>query len=155
MYLSEMLLDLCNPLRKAAFFGAIFNTVPTYAEINLRTNEKSSLPDVNELFLIRTSLKSTYGDPGGINASLLSTALTRSKLLRQHLAIEPRGFGLSARANQVKTPVFRLRLLLGEPTSINLEHHFDDLFKLKKKFEALGMVIKDGTIYLPDLAGSI
>ncbi len=65
-HLSEMLLDLCNPLRKAAFFGAIFNSVPTYAEINLRTHEKSSLPDVNELFLIRTSLKSTYGDPGGI-----------------------------------------------------------------------------------------
>ena len=121
MYLSEMLLDLCNPLRKAAFFGAIFNTVPTYAEINLRTNEKSSLPDVNELFLIRTSLKSTYGDPGGINASLLSTVLTRSKLLREHLAIEPRGLGLSARANQVKTPVFRLRLLLGDLSNIGLE----------------------------------
>ena len=103
MYFYEIRLDLCNPLRKAAFFGAIFNTVPTYAEINLKTNKISSLPDVNELFLIRTSLKSTYG----------------------------------------------------EPTSINLEHLFDDLFKLKKKFEALGMVIKDGTIYLPDLAGSI
>ncbi len=65
-HISEMLLDLCNPLRKAAFFGAVFNTVPTYAEIDLRTKEKSSLPEVNELFLIRTSLKSTYGDPGGI-----------------------------------------------------------------------------------------
>lgn len=68
MYFYEIRLDLCNPLRKAAFFGAIFNTVPTYAEINLKTNKISSLPDVNELFLIRTSLKSTYGDPGGIAA---------------------------------------------------------------------------------------
>ena len=102
-HLSELLLDLCNPLRKAAFFGAIFNKVPTYTEIDLRTKEKSSLPEVNELFLIRTAYKSTNG----------------------------------------------------EPTSINLEHLFDDLFKLKKKFEALGMVIKVGTIYLPDLAGSI
>ena len=66
MHLSEMLLDLCNPLRKAAFFGAIFNTVPTYAEINLRTKEKSSLPEVNELFHIRTAYKSQYGDPDGI-----------------------------------------------------------------------------------------
>jgi hypothetical protein len=65
-HLSEMLVDLCNPLRKAAFFGAIFNTVPTYTEIDLRTKEKSSLPEVNELFQIRTAYKSTYGDPGGI-----------------------------------------------------------------------------------------
>ena len=62
-HLSEMLLDLCNPLRKAAFFGAIFNTVPTYSQIDLRTHENSSLPEVNELFTIRTALKSTFGDP--------------------------------------------------------------------------------------------
>jgi hypothetical protein len=99
MYFYEIRLDLCNPLRKAAFFGAIFNSMPTYAEINLRTHEKSSLPDVNELFLIRTSLKSTYG----------------------------------------------------EPTSIFLEHLFDDLFLLRDNFKALGMVLKDGEVYLPDL----
>ncbi|MDK2899040.1 MAG: site-specific recombinase [Patescibacteria group bacterium] len=64
-HLSEMLLDLCNPLRKAAFFGAIFNKIPTYAEIDLRTHENSSLPEVNELFMIRTILKSTCGDLTG------------------------------------------------------------------------------------------
>ena len=64
-HLSEMLLDLCNPLRKAAFFGAIFNQVPSYAEINLRTQIKSSLPEVNELFQLRTAYKSTYGDRTG------------------------------------------------------------------------------------------
>ncbi len=41
--------------------------------------------------------------------------------------------------------------MLGEPTSINLEHLFDDLFKLKDRFKALGMEIKDGKVYLPDL----
>ncbi len=101
MYFYEIRLDLCNPLRKAAFFGAIFNSVPTYAEINLRTNEKSSLPDVNELFLIRTSLKSTYGDL----------------------------------------------------TSINLEHFFDNLFRMCRRFRDLGMVMKGGEVYLPDLDG--
>lgn len=40
-HLSEMLLDLCDPLRKAAFFGAIFNKVPTYTEIDLRAHEKA------------------------------------------------------------------------------------------------------------------
>ena len=33
-HLPELLLDLCNPLRKAAFFGAIFNKLPTYEQIN-------------------------------------------------------------------------------------------------------------------------
>ena len=64
-HLSEMLLDLINPLRKAAFFGAIFNKVPTYTEIDLRTHEKSSLPEVNELFRIRNEYKSLYGDLTG------------------------------------------------------------------------------------------
>lgn len=64
-HLSELLLDLCNPLRKAAFFGAIFNKVPTYDEINLRTHEKSSLPEVNELFRLRTAYQSTFGDLTG------------------------------------------------------------------------------------------
>ncbi len=39
----------------------------------------------------------------------------------------------------------------GELTSINLEPLFEDLFKLRDNFKALGMVIKDGEVYLPDL----
>ena len=91
-----------------------------------------------------------FGDPGGIIYDA-SAPLTRSELLRERLVFEPRGFELSARVYQVKTPVIRLRLLLGEPTSINLEHLFDDLFKLRDRFKALGMEIKDGEVYLPDL----
>ncbi len=64
-HLSEMLLDLCNPLRKAAFFGAIFNSAPTYYQIDLRTQKKSSPPEVNELFRLRTEYKSVYGDRTG------------------------------------------------------------------------------------------
>lgn len=64
-HLSELLLDLCNPLRKAAFFGAIFNKLPTYDEINFGTHKNSLPPEVNELFQIRTEYKSLYGDPTG------------------------------------------------------------------------------------------
>jgi hypothetical protein len=39
----------------------------------------------------------------------------------------------------------------GEPTSIFLEPLFDDLFRLRDNFKALGMVLKDGEVYLPDL----
>ena len=51
-HLSELLPDLCNPLRKAAFFAAIFNKVPTYEQINFGTHKNSPLPEVNELFRI-------------------------------------------------------------------------------------------------------
>lgn len=64
-HLPELLLDLCNPLRKAAFFGAIFNKLPTYEQINFGTHKNSSPPEVNELFQIRTEYKSLYGDSTG------------------------------------------------------------------------------------------
>ena len=64
-HLSELLLDLCNPLRKAAFFGAIFNKLPTYEQINFGTHKNSPPPEVNELFQIRTEYKSLYGDLTG------------------------------------------------------------------------------------------
>ena len=64
-HLSELLLDLCNPLRKAAFFGAIFNKLPTYEQINFGTHKNSPPPEVNELFQIRTEYASLYGDLTG------------------------------------------------------------------------------------------
>ena len=64
-HLPELLLDLCNPLRKAAFFAAIFNKVPTYDEIKFGTHKNSSLPEVNELFRIRMDNKSFDGDLTG------------------------------------------------------------------------------------------
>lgn len=64
-HLSEILLDLCNPLRRAAFFGAIFNEMPTYADLDFETHEKSPLPGVNGLFRIAAISKSTFGGPAG------------------------------------------------------------------------------------------
>ena len=42
-------------------------------------------------------------------------------------------------------------ILYGEPTHINLELLFNDLFLLRDRFKELGMTIKDGEIYLADL----
>lgn len=44
-------------------------------------------------------------------------------------------------------------MVYGEPTHISMELLFDDLFALKDRFEVLGMIIKDGKVYLPDLEG--
>ena len=64
-HLPELLLDLCNPLRKAAFFAAIFNKIPTYDEIKFGTHKNSPPPEVSELFRIRMDDKSFDGDPTG------------------------------------------------------------------------------------------
>jgi hypothetical protein len=54
-HLSEILLELCNPLRRAAFFGAIFNEMPSYNDLVFET-KKSPLPEVNGLFQLTTNL---------------------------------------------------------------------------------------------------
>ena len=61
----ELLPELCNPLRKASFFAAIFNKVPTYDEIKFGTHKNSPLPEVNELFHVQMDDKSLYGDLTG------------------------------------------------------------------------------------------
>ena len=77
-HLSEILLDLCNPLRQAAFFGAIFNEMPSYTDLDFETHEKSPLPGVNGLFRIATAIQSTSGGPGGTRT--LDTLLKRQVL---------------------------------------------------------------------------
>jgi hypothetical protein len=64
-HLSEILLDLFNPLRRAAFFGAIFNEMPSYQDLVFETHEKSPLPGVNGLFQLAAISKSTFGGPSG------------------------------------------------------------------------------------------
>lgn len=64
-HLLELLLDLCNTLRKAAFFTAIFNKIPTYDEIKFRTHKNSPLPEVNELFRVQMNDNSFDGDLTG------------------------------------------------------------------------------------------
>ena len=64
-HLPELLLDLCNTLRKAAFFAAIFNKIPTYDEIKLETHKNSPLPEVNELFRVQMDDNSFDGDLTG------------------------------------------------------------------------------------------
>lgn len=64
-HLSELVLDLSNPLRRAAFFGIIFNQMPSYAEIDFETHKNSPLPGVNRLFRCILDAKSTSGGSDG------------------------------------------------------------------------------------------
>jgi hypothetical protein len=51
-HLSDILLHLRNPLRKAAFFGAIFDTMPKYDNLVDGTRDVSKITEVNQLFQI-------------------------------------------------------------------------------------------------------
>lgn len=44
-----------------------------------------------------------------------------------------------------------LSTFIGEPRRINLEPFFDNLFRLRDNFKALGMNMHDGVIFFPDL----
>ena len=49
-HLKDLLIDHCNPIMRARYFGVIFDQVPSYAEIACGTAEISKIPGVNELF---------------------------------------------------------------------------------------------------------
>lgn len=85
--------------------------------------------------------------------SLRSSAAACSEQVPARVLASPhplRKFNLW-RDRQKNSPTLRLSYFSGEPTHIILEPLFDDLFALKDRFEALGMIIKDGKVYLPDL----
>lgn len=64
-HLSALVLDLSNPLRKAAFFGVIFNEMPSYADLDFETHKNSPLPGANGLFQCALNAKSTFGGTTG------------------------------------------------------------------------------------------
>ena len=49
-HLYELLLFTSNPLTKAAYFGVVFDKVPTYQQIIDGTQNPSLVPDINEVF---------------------------------------------------------------------------------------------------------
>ncbi len=49
-HLKDLLVDHCNPVLRARYFGVIFDQAPTYAEINGGTLEIEKIPGVNEIF---------------------------------------------------------------------------------------------------------
>lgn len=64
-HLSDIMFGLRNPIRRAAFFGIMFNEMPSYADLDFETHKNSPLPGVNGLFRCILDAKSTSGGPGG------------------------------------------------------------------------------------------
>ncbi len=49
-HLKDLLIDHCNPVKRAQYFGVIFDEVATFQEIKDGTPEIEKIPGVNELF---------------------------------------------------------------------------------------------------------
>jgi len=49
-HLEELLLDRCNPVLKAKYFGLIFNEAPTYADIVSGTPDISKIKGLTNYF---------------------------------------------------------------------------------------------------------
>ena len=65
-HLDELLVKQIDPVKKAQFFGAIFNKLPTYEEINSGTQKTPLFTGVNSVFKLAHSENSLMVIPGGI-----------------------------------------------------------------------------------------
>lgn len=50
VHLKDLLIDHCNPIARAQYFGVIFNEIGSYDEICAGTTLNYQIPGVNELF---------------------------------------------------------------------------------------------------------
>ena len=56
-HIKDLLIDHCNPVKRASYFGVIFDEVASYQEISNRSTHISQIPGVNELFKLATNDK--------------------------------------------------------------------------------------------------
>lgn len=54
-HMKDLLVDHCNPILRARYFGVIFDTVPNYSLIECGSAEIEKIPGVNELFRLSHS----------------------------------------------------------------------------------------------------
>lgn len=54
-HMRDLLIDHCNPILQARYFGVIFDQVPSYADIDCGSTPIEKIPGVNELFKLAHS----------------------------------------------------------------------------------------------------
>ena len=69
-HLDYLLLKQVDPIRRANFFGVLFNKAPTYQEIVSGTQNPSQLTGINELFRISKTHNGNLVIPRGIEPLL-------------------------------------------------------------------------------------
>ena len=69
-HLDYLLLRQIDPIKKASFFGLIFDKSPTYAEIESGIGNPGKLTDINELFKLKNMNRSLLVGEEGIEPSI-------------------------------------------------------------------------------------
>ncbi len=65
-HLEELLVQQIDPIKKAMFFGAIFDKLPTYEDIKSGTQKIPHFTGVNPVFSLLSTESASYGGPTGI-----------------------------------------------------------------------------------------
>ncbi len=73
-HLDYLLLQQIDPIKRANFFGVLFDQAPTYAEIVSGTADPSQVTGINELFKLKNTDESSMVRPGGLEPPAPSTA---------------------------------------------------------------------------------
>ncbi len=69
-HLDELLKKQIDPIKKAQFFGVIFNQVPTYEDIKSRTQKTPQFSGVNSLFTLANVNNSLLVTPAGFEPAI-------------------------------------------------------------------------------------
>ena len=77
-HLDYLLLQQIDPIKKANFFGLLFDKTPTYAEIESGINLKSEITGLNELFRFKNMNKSLMVPRTGLEPATFGTGNQRS-----------------------------------------------------------------------------
>ena len=68
-HMRDLLIDHCNPILRARYFGVIFDSVPSFADIDCGTTPIEKIPGVNELFKLAHSKDSSLVRMKGLEPS--------------------------------------------------------------------------------------
>lgn len=69
-HLEDLLLHHCNPLNRAAFFGVLFDTIPSYDLLLDGTQKVSQIPGVNEIFRLAHDDVPNMVTPAGVEPAI-------------------------------------------------------------------------------------
>lgn len=75
-HMDDLLINLSDPVNRAAYFGVLFNKAPTYQEIKDGTQKIAQIPGVNELFSLAQGPKGLLAEAAGLELFRYAPRLT-------------------------------------------------------------------------------
>ena len=79
-HMKDLLIDHCNPILRARYFGVIFDQVPSFAEIDCGTTPIKNIPGVNELFKLAHTRDISLVREKGLEPSRLAALVPKTSV---------------------------------------------------------------------------